>query len=63
MSQKAIRPSDPAKERGEYATFETALKKVLSVLRSELTAKLDAEKRARTGKTKRTSSRVSVAKD
>jgi hypothetical protein len=34
-------------ERGEYATFETALKKIVSVPRSEITAKLAAEKRAR----------------
>jgi hypothetical protein len=33
---------------GEYATFETALKKVLSVPHSELKSKLDAEKRKRT---------------
>lgn len=30
---------------GEYATFEEALKKVLSVPRSEIKSKLDAEKR------------------
>jgi len=32
---------------GEYAIFESALKKVLSVPRSEIKAKLDAEKRKR----------------
>jgi hypothetical protein len=32
---------------GQYATFETALKKVLSVPHSELKSKLDAEKRKR----------------
>ena len=34
-------------ERGEYETFEGALKKVLSVPHSEMRAKLDAEKKHR----------------
>jgi hypothetical protein len=39
-------PKPSAKnETGEYATFEEALKKVLSVPRSIIKAKLDAEKR------------------
>jgi hypothetical protein len=37
------RPS--AKNAGEYATFEDALKKILSVPHSEIKSKLDAEKR------------------
>jgi hypothetical protein len=42
-------PKPSAKhDAGEYATFETALKKVLSVPHSELKSKLDAEKRKRT---------------
>jgi hypothetical protein len=32
---------------GEYATFETALKKVLSVPHADIKSKLDAEKRKR----------------
>lgn len=52
------RSEDSAKnERGEYATFETALKKVLSVSRSEMRATLDAEKKHR-----KASSRVSESK-
>ena len=47
MSQKPIR-SAPAKNENEYATFETALKKVLSVPRTEIKSKLDAEKQKRT---------------
>ena len=43
MSQKSTR-SAPAKNENEYATFETALKKVLSVPHSALKAQLDAEK-------------------
>jgi hypothetical protein len=34
-------------ESGEYAAFEGALKKVLSVSHSEIKAKLDSEKRKR----------------
>jgi hypothetical protein len=49
-------------EQGEYATFETALKKVLSVPRSVITAKLDAEKRVRKQRKKRPSVRASRAK-
>jgi hypothetical protein len=42
----AHRPKPPAKNAtGEYAVFETALKKVLSVPRSEMKSKIDAEKR------------------
>jgi hypothetical protein len=59
-----VRPTHSAKnETGEYATFETALKKVLSVPHLELKAKLDAEKRVRKQRTKRTSGHASRAKD
>jgi hypothetical protein len=59
----ATHPKRSAKnETGEYATFETALKKVLSVPHSALKAHLDAEKRARTRRGKRASARVSRAK-
>ena len=48
MSQKSSRPTQSAKnESGEYATFETALEKVLSVPHSALKAQLDPEKRVR----------------
>jgi len=44
----ARHPEPSAKNAtGEYATFESALKKVLSVPHSELKSKLDAEKRKR----------------
>jgi hypothetical protein len=43
---------------GEYATFEAALKKVLSVSHSKIKSKLDAEKRRRT---KTSASRVATA--
>jgi len=46
--QVARHPRPSAKnESGEYATFENALKKILSVPHSEIKAKLDAEKRKR----------------
>jgi hypothetical protein len=45
----ARHPKPSAKnETGEYALFEDALKKVLSVSHSELKAKIDAGKRKRT---------------
>jgi hypothetical protein len=48
-------------ETSEYATFENALKSVLSVSHSQLKTKLDAEKRKRTKKP--SASRASNAKD
>jgi hypothetical protein len=52
------RPKPSAKnEPGSYSNFESALKKVLSVPRSELKAKLDAEKRRKPVRT--SASRVS----
>jgi hypothetical protein len=53
------RPNHPAKkESGEYAAFNSALKKILSVPHSEIKSKLDAEKRK---KTKSSASRASNA--
>jgi len=60
----ANHPKPSAKnESGEYATFETALKKVLSVPHSALKAELDREKQARQQRGKRASGRASRAKD
>jgi hypothetical protein len=42
-------------EPGEYATFENALKKVLSISHSEIKSKIDAGKRKRA---KRSASRA-----
>ncbi len=47
-------------ESGEYDAFEGALKRVLSVPRSKMKSKLNAEKRK---KVKSSASRVSHAKD
>ena len=61
MPQKA---SQSAKsEQAEYATFENALQKVLSVPRSQIVSKLDDEKRARKLRGKHSSARASRAKD
>jgi hypothetical protein len=44
----ARNPKPSAKnDAGEYATFETALKKVLSVPHADIKSKLDTEKRKR----------------
>jgi hypothetical protein len=48
---------------GEYATFTTALKKVLSVPHSELKAQLDREKRVRKQRGKRASGHASDKTD
>ena len=54
-------PIHPAKnELGEYVAFESALKRVLSVPRSEMKSKLDAEKRK---KSKSSASRAANGKD
>jgi hypothetical protein len=59
----ATNPKQSSKsETGEYATFETALKKVLSVPHSALKAHLDAEKRARKRRGKRASGHASRAR-
>jgi len=62
MSQQPTR-SAPAKNENEYATFESALKKVLSVPHSALKAHLDREKRMRERRQKRASGHASRAKD
>jgi hypothetical protein len=61
MSQKPIH-SALAKTENEYATFETALKKVLFVPHSALKAELDRESRVRKRRQKRASVRASRAK-
>lgn len=59
----ANHPKPSAKnESGEYATFENALKKVLSVPHSALKAELDREKRVRKQRQKRASGHASRAK-
>jgi len=64
VPQKPTHPAAPVKnEQGEFATFETALKKVLSVPHSALKDQLDAERRVRKQKQKRASGRASHAKD
>ncbi len=58
----ASHPKPSAKnESGEYATFENALKKVLSVPHSKIKSKLDAEKRKRLKAS--SASREATAKD
>ena len=61
LSVPASHPKPSAKnESGEYASFEGALKKILSVSHFEIKSKLDAEKRKRT---KTSASRAAIAKD
>jgi len=48
-------------ERNEYATFETSLRKILSVPRAEVMAKLNGERHAR--KARKRTSRASSEKD
>jgi hypothetical protein len=53
----ASRPNPSAKnETGEYANFENALRKVLSVPHSEVKAKIDAGKQARKQQKQKSSS-------
>jgi hypothetical protein len=48
VSKTPSRPEPSAKnELGEYATFENALKTILSVPHSKIKSKLNAEKRKR----------------
>ena len=56
------RQANKSDKPGEYANFERALKKVLSVSHEEIKARLDAAKRARQ-RQKRASGRASPAKD
>ena len=59
----ARHPKPSAKNAtGEYATLEDALKRILSVPRSEIKSKLDAEKRKRVSKNA-SAPRASHAKD
>ena len=62
MSQKPTR-SAPVKNENEYATFENALKKVLTVPHSALKSQLDREKRVRQQRGKRPSGHVSGKTD
>jgi hypothetical protein len=56
----AQHPKPSAKnETGEYANFEAALKKVISVPHSELKSRLDSEKRAKKRRGKQASARAS----
>jgi len=60
----ANHPKPSAKnESGEFATFETALKKVLTVPHSALKAQLDAEKRVRKQRGRRPSGHASGKTD
>ncbi len=60
----ANHPKSPAKNpTGEYATFENALKKVLSVPHSALKTELDREKRVRKQRRKLASGHASAEKD
>ncbi len=65
MSQKPTRPANPAKNvEGDFGKFTNFMKRLLAVPHSEIKAKLDAEKRAKAQKSKRTSaSRASRVKD
>jgi hypothetical protein len=57
----SIHPDHSAKnESGEYATFESALKKVLSVPHARIKSKIDAAKRKRLKKS--SASRVATVK-
>ena len=62
MSQKSTRSAPAKNETSEYANFEIALKKVLSVSHDEIKVRLDAAKRARQ-RGKRNSVRASGATD
>ena len=64
MPQKLTRPDFPGRnDSDEYATFEAALKKVLSVPHSAIKARLDAERLVRKQRKKRASGHVSREKD
>src|SRR5580693_7303670 len=60
VPQKLTRPDFPGRnDKDEYATFEAALKKVLSVPRSAIQAQLDAEKPVRKRRGRRASGHAS----
>jgi hypothetical protein len=59
----ANRPKSPAKNpTGDFGHFTNFMRRLVAVPHSEIKAKLDAEKRAKTRKRK-AASRVSSAKD
>ena len=60
MPQKPIRPVTPAKNvEGDFGQFTNFMRKLVAVPHSEIKAKLDAEKRAKQRRGKRTSVRAS----
>ncbi|PYV66362.1 MAG: hypothetical protein DMG96_42610 [Acidobacteria bacterium] len=65
VPQKPTRPTHSAKNvQGDFGKFTNFMKRLVAVPHSEIKAKLDAEKRAKVRKSKRTSaSRASNAKD
>jgi hypothetical protein len=59
----ASHPKPSAKnEQGEYAKFNSFMKRLVAVPHSEIKAQLDAEKRAKKQRSKRAASRASRAK-
>jgi hypothetical protein len=59
----AQRPNHPAKNvQGDFGQFTNFMRRLVAVPHSEIKAKLDAEKRAKTRKRK-TASRASHARD
>jgi len=56
VSQKPTRPTHPAKNvQGDFGKFTNFMQRLVAVPHSEIKAKLDAEKRAKARKSKRTS--------
>jgi hypothetical protein len=51
------------KDQGEYANFSDFMRRLVAVPHTEIKAKLDAEKKAKQRRKKRTSDRASPAKD
>lgn len=51
-SKSETRPSEKQSENGEYATFETALKKVLSVSHKEMQKRITRASSARASRAK-----------
>ena len=63
MPQKSTRPANPAKSvEGDFGKFTHFMRRLVAVPHSEIKAKLDAEKLAKTRKRK-AASRASRAKD
>jgi hypothetical protein len=63
VSQKRTRPANPAKNvEGDFGKFTNFMRRLVAVPHSEIKAKLDAEKRAKSRKQK-AASRASRAKD